>query len=67
MGIHLTEQQQIEVLKAKRIKFAEGLDKLQDETGMTVVALLKASPTKLEAIMQIVPITQNEDGGGKTN
>lgn len=56
-GIQLTEAQEKEALNLKRTRFLEGIEKLQEETGLTIVALLKTSLTKIEAVLQIVPIT----------
>jgi len=56
MSIALTEEQEKERLTQKSKEFNEGIAELEKKTGMTVVAVLQPSRTKLEATLLIVPI-----------
>jgi len=54
--IELTEAQQKEAIQKKIEQFRAGFKKLEEETGMTLIAVLQPSPTKIEALLATVPL-----------
>jgi ribosomal protein S4 len=60
--IELTEQQKKDFVKQKEAQFREALKKVEDDTGMTIVAFLEPTPQAITARIAIVPITAKDDG-----
>lgn len=59
--IELTEQQKAERVKQLEKQFKEGLTKLENETGMKLVAFLEPTPSAINAKIALVPIQKNNE------
>lgn len=55
MTVDLNEAAEKAALEAKVKAFKEGLMKLEEETGMTILPLLDFNGQKMEAIIRVVP------------
>lgn len=57
--IEISPALKAEIAKEKVTAFKSGLEKLEKETGMTMIAVLQPSADKIQAVCLIVPNKDN--------